>query len=162
MTFEAFLARLKSCLISGTSFSDVGGRVRVKPKPNEVVFFFVIDDNTNSNCLFRQKFKVKGMICDLLVSYSNESNRLLCFVEAKGKNVKHAVRQILNTYRHLRRSLGQSELLQQIGLKAYVYQHGSAPSNTDRTWIKQQLERNFGRGNYRVSRNSDLGSFLRK
>ena len=161
MFFKALLKRLDSCLIPKTSFSEAGGRVSVQPKSEETIHFFVIDDDINPDCTLRQDLGIVGAICDLLVSYAKENKKLLCLVELKGKNLRRAVEQVANTYKYLRKSLSQPQL-QQIKWKAYIHQHGSSPSKTDRDWIKNRLERGFGKNNYCVSRASDLGNFLRQ
>lgn len=160
MSFDILTQRLNPCLISGTSFSDAGGRVSIKPASGETVLFFVIDDSINPGCIFRQEFGIVGVICDLLVAYAKENKKLICLVESKGKNIKRAVEQIINTFNHIRKFLKQAQI-DPINWKAYIYQHGSSPNRTDRDWIKNQLEKVFGQGNWRVSRDSNLGNFLR-
>ncbi|WP_353931407.1 hypothetical protein WJM97_02045 [Okeanomitos corallinicola TIOX110] len=43
--------------------------------------------------------------------------------------------------------------------KCYIVSDGSVPKEFDQ--YKEELKRNFGEGNYDISRNSDLGNFLR-
>ncbi len=130
----------------------------------ETVLFFRIDDP-----LKREKLKIQGQICDLIVFYCQGNNKILCLTESKGNDVKHAIDQILNTYNTLQKQFSKTHN-SQIIWKAYIYSHGSAPkSRKNRKKGKQakqddpyeQLRKTFGE-RFQVSHKPDMGVFFRK
>ena len=67
----------------------------------------------------------ESVICDLVVFHTRKGNdkKVICLVELKGSNVKHAAKQVTNTYQHFCRSLARP-LLQRIDWKACIYLKG--------------------------------------
>jgi hypothetical protein len=159
MPFNDLLQRLCSCSIDRTSHTESGCHVYVRPEPGETVCFYVVDDQKNRNCTLRRDFGIVGSICDLMVFYARASDKVFCLVELKGSDQGHAVEQVTNTCQHLRpRFSGYSPT--PIGWKAYIYVHSAAPIKTEPRW-RSQLEGTFGRGNFAVKHDKDLGKFLR-
>ncbi len=164
-----FNTLLLTSLIHKTSFSESGSGLRVCPTAGEKVLFFVIDD---PDCAFRQDFGVTGLICDLVVFYIREHqgkyDKVLCLVESKGCDNRHALRQLKNTYRHLEKELKSRPCkshLREVDWKAYVFVHGGAPKNTKllkRTQEWRDLIQIFGEDKFAISSNPDLGKFLRR
>jgi hypothetical protein len=153
---------LRNCLIPGTSFKESGVQVHVNPKRDESVCFFHIDDQSNPDCTLRQDLGITGAICDLIVSYARQSKEVLCLVESKGKDLEHAAEQVINTCQHLWRYLEQvleAKSFQRIEWRAYIRQHGSAPTLRMRR-AKARLEAFSKFSKCAVSRNPDLGRFL--
>ncbi len=91
-----FNTLLLNFLMSGTSFSESGGRVRVKPKSKETILFFRIDDPKKRDLL-----KITGKICDLIVFYGCDDTKTTCLVELKRGEIGDAIEQIINTYKTL-------------------------------------------------------------
>ncbi|AVH72808.1 hypothetical protein [Nostoc sp. 'Lobaria pulmonaria (5183) cyanobiont'] len=161
MLFNKLL--LSSCLLPGkTSYTENGVEINIKPSSGETILFFLIDNQSNPNCKLRQilGLEQEGMkICDLIVFYAKESKRIICFVELKGGDVKTATEQVITTYTYFKKSLKQSELSLNFIAKAYIKSNSSVPQEIDK--YKQELKQTFGEGNYDISKNSDLGNFLR-
>lgn len=154
-----FNTLLLTCLSAGSSFTETGVQVSIRPEPGETILFFSIDDQSNSNCQFRKNLKIKGPLCDLIILYSRHDKTTLCLVELKGKNLKHAVKQLSNTFHALRSKLTQS-LSNQIVWKACIRQHGHAPKETKQ--LRKTLEQTFSsKSNVLITRNRDISQFLR-
>lgn len=153
---------LLTCLTSKTGFTASGGRVSLHPLPGEIALFFSIDSPSK-----RKDLKIQGAISDYLVFYVKGDEKVLCLVESKGKDLDHAIEQVINTKIQLRNSLLDSlkrgsceSYLQMITWKAYIYQHGSTP--TEKKQSTKRLKDTFGNKNYDISHNEDIGDFLRK
>jgi len=156
-----FNTLLLNCLIHRTSFSEEGARVSIKRQPGEITLFFNIDEQSNRKCGLRRTLGMgESVICDLVVFHTHRDNdkKVICLVELKGSDVKHAAKQVINTYQHFRKSLARP-LLQRIDWKACIYLKGSAPKETKK--VRQDLEKTFGRGKVNITSESDLGRFLR-
>lgn len=114
----------------------------------------------------RRVLKLQGGICcDGLVFYTLEgqNKKVLCLVELKASDIDHAVKQIITTYKHLKQALENSssrDYLKQLTWKAYIHYHGS--SQRQIKLCKTELERVFGKNNGDITRDKDLGPFLRK
>jgi hypothetical protein len=102
MPFENLL--LSSCLLPGqTDFKESKASVEVEPLAGETILFFNIDDKSNPGCKLRQFLwgTEKGQkMCDLIVFYAKDSERVICFVELKHNigHLGHATEQVINTY----------------------------------------------------------------
>lgn len=92
---------------------------------------------------------------------------MFCVVELKGSDLEHAMKQVLNTYRHLWKLLLSSPCKHKLHIiikKAYIYKHGAVPKETkDKKLaaLRKELESIFG-SNFKHLRNSDIGPFLRQ
>ncbi|MFN6517328.1 MAG: hypothetical protein RMY29_022880 [Nostoc sp. CreGUA01] len=154
---------LSSCLLPGkTSYTQNGIEINIKPSSGETILFFCIDNQSNPNCNLRQVLGLdrEGMkICDLIVFYAKEETRIICFIELKGGDIKTATQQVITTFTYFRKLLKQSGISINFIPKAYIKSNSSAPQEIDK--YKQQLKEQFGDGNYDISKNSDLGDFLR-
>lgn len=154
---------LSSCLLPGkTSYTENGVEINIKPSSGETILFFCIDNKSNPNCNLRQLLGLdrEGMkICDLIVFYAKENTRIICFVELKGRDIETATQQVINTYTYFIKLLKQSRKSLNFIAKVYIKSNGSAPQEIEK--YKQQLKEQFGDGNYDISKNSDLGDFLR-
>lgn len=152
----------QACFIPGTSYSEAGIRVRIRPVEGEKVQFFLIDEQSNSRCTLRQELGVVGRICDLAVYYTRMNSSILCLVELKGSHLDHAVSQVINAYEHLKPFLKAtpSQLnLQGIRWKACIRRRGGALKRQKHHY--NSLAKAFGPRGYVFSRNEDLGQFLR-
>lgn len=155
---------LKPCLIYGTTFTDNGITVNVRPQRDESVKFFVVDEKSNPNSTLRQSLDLRGRICDLVVYYlkGNNPEKVLCFVELKGRKIDDALEQILDTFKALESC---SELSERIKWKAYILIGISAPIKVD-PGLKKVLKAKFGEKDidWRITKKNDkddLGGFLR-
>ncbi|MFN4875491.1 MAG: hypothetical protein ACK5GT_03355 [Aphanizomenon sp.] len=154
---------LSCCLLPGkTSHKEDGVEVSLQPASGETVLFFHIDEKSNPNCKFRQLLGLdrEGMkICDLIVYYAKDNERIICFVELKGGDIKRATEQVKTTYYYFNEFLKKFNSSLKFTAKTYIVCDGSAPQEFDR--YKEELKAKFGEGNYRIYRDSDLGNFLR-
>ncbi|MEA5554806.1 hypothetical protein VB713_28180 [Anabaena cylindrica UHCC 0172] len=161
MPFDYLL--LSCCLLPGkTSHKEDGIEVSLQPASGETVLFFHIDEKSNPNCKFRKLLRLdqEGMkICDLIVFYAKDSERIICFVELKGKDIKTAKEQVINTYTYFYKLLKKTDSSLSLTAKTYIVSSSSVPQEIDK--YKKELKDKFGEGNYDISRNSDLGNFLR-
>jgi len=160
-----FNTLLLTCLKSGKSFGESGARVSVsRPKRSdskETVLFFSIDDQSDEKSTLRDDLGVAGALCDLVVFYAPENGdkKVLCLVELKGKDIKHAVEQVTNTCRSLKNNFNKIHS-QQITWKAYILTTGGAHTNTKRTMDKELAEY-FGKKNCDISTKKNIWEFLR-
>src|SRR4028119_2083054 len=112
MPFENLL--LSSCLLPGqTAFKENKASVEVKPLAGETILFFNIDDQSNPGCKLRELLwgTEKGQkMCDLIVFYAKDSERVICFVELKHNigHLGHATKQVINTYNNVKGHLQKS------------------------------------------------------
>ncbi len=152
-------------LITETSLSESGIEVTMNQRAGEKILFFVIDKQS-----VRQYLGLQGKICDGLVFYTrkDENKKIFCLVELKGSNLNDAVDQVISSYVQLKKSLEQSltnmsseklPLLGMINWKAFIRLRGGSPKDVKRH--KKRLEATFGRGNYDIKEDKDLGKFLR-
>jgi len=159
--FEILL--LSPCLLPGqTSFKESNASVKVDPQPGETILFFNIDDPSNRSCKLREFLwgKATGQqICDLIVFYATESERVICFVELKHNigHLDHATEQVINTYNSFKLHLKSS-----YKAKAFIYGFaGSVPKQHQE--CQNKLSKVFGENNFNFKyRNNDpLGNLLR-
>jgi len=172
-----FIELLPQCKSSKTSHKEGKGEIRIEPiKGKEIVCFFIIDNDGARQALKIQSnalIERKRFICDCLIFWGRKnqtgkvSEETFCLVELKGSDLKHAMKQILNTHDHLWKSLESSlnkNKLRDIRKKAYIYKHGNTPKESkdkDFVALRKELESTFD-GNFAHSRDSDIGPFLRK
>ncbi|HEV2581790.1 MAG TPA: hypothetical protein VGT44_13130 [Ktedonobacteraceae bacterium] len=173
-----FLELLPQCKSSRTSCEEGKGKVSRKPDKGEDVCFFNFNkENQAVACLalkIQQNAIKKGerVICDCLIYFGRRDSKrdayeeTFCLVELKGSDLKHAMRQLINTYDKLWRLLEDSSCKGQLQLftkKAYIYKHGNAPKETkdkDFVALRRKLEARFD--DFAHHRDSDIGTFLRK
>lgn len=155
-----------TCLVPETSLSEAGSNVSLQRKSGETVLFFHIDEKSNPRSTFRRDLKIEGKLCDGLVLYRKDDNLTLCLIELKGGDVETACEQITNTHRYFKPALSAAmrdkksgnQAVASVIWKAYIHMHGASPN--DIKGYKKKLE---GLGcNCSITRNSDLGSFLRQ
>lgn len=165
LLFETLL--LESCLLTGkTRFKENQALVSVKPEEDETILFFSIDDQTNSNCKLRQLLwgKQEGQsLCDLIVFYAKERERVFCFVELKDniKDIGHATEQVKNTYQRFKQFLRpEYRYTPKSFFLAAAYKRSSAPKSQKS--YQNTLFKVFGKGNFAISKNKEeFGDFLR-
>ena len=161
MLFDHLL--LSCCLLPGkTSHKEDGVNVSLQPASGETVLFFHIDEKSNPNCKFRKLLGLdrEGMkICDLIVFYAKDNEKIICFVELKGGDIKTAKEQVINTYIHFKKVLKKTDPSLRFTPKTYIKSNVSGPQETGK--YQEELNTEFGEGNCRISKNSDLGAFLR-
>lgn len=174
-----FTGLLPQCKSSKTSCEEGKGKVSIRPDDGEDVCFFIFNKANQSYACRILKIdrnaptEEKRVICDCLIflgrkgSATNIYEEMFCVVELKGSDLEHAMKQVLNTYKHLWKLLLDSPYkhkLHTVTKKAYIYKHGDAPKETkDKKLValRKELESIFG-SNFAHSRNSDIGPFLRK
>lgn len=144
------------CGLKETHYVDSGVKVRIEPKPNERVIFFSIDKQFST---FREDFNITGQVCDLLVYYKvkGKNETVLCLTELKGVNTDVAINQIKNTYKSIRSKIRQN-CCEPIILKGYICVHRKASPIQTKFVISDM----FQPGNFQISREEDIGIFLRK
>ena len=113
-----FTELLPPCKSSKTSHKEGKGEIRVRPiKGKEIVCFFIIDNDGARQALQIQgndPSERKRVICDCLIFWGRKtqagkvSDEAFCLVELKGSDLKHAMKQILNTHDHLWKLLESS------------------------------------------------------
>ncbi|BAZ14561.1 hypothetical protein NIES4071_64050 [Calothrix sp. NIES-4071] len=98
----------------------------------------------------------------MIIFYANTNDKIICFVELKGSDLKTAVQQVINTYESFKRYLVNSKQKSNFinfTAKAYIKFGGSVPQELDK--YKKELNKVFGEHNFDLSRNEDLGDFIR-
>ncbi len=163
---------LSACFLpSTTSHNENGNDVKLSQKAGETILFFSIDKQGNSDCEELRKLLGLGKpgekICDLLVLYVKKDEnqgtyeRVICFIEMKGSRVDTAVQQVISTYNAFCELLKKDSknLLSKFTAKAYIKVKASSATKNDNS--EKELEKVFGRGNYRILRDSDLDDFVR-
>ena len=161
MPFEILL--LSDCLLPGeTYFKERKASVKVQPLAGETILFFNIDDQSNPGCKLRQFLwgTEKGQkMCDLIVFYAKDSERVICFVELKDNisDLGHATEQVINTYNTFKVHLHKSYTA-----KAFIYAWtGSSPN--EKKEYQKKLFKEFGENNFDFNNRSNdaLGDLLR-
>lgn len=97
-------------------------------------------------------------ICDLIVFYAKESERVICFVELKENmsDLGHATDQVINTYNSFKLHLNSS-----YKAKAFIYGSAGSVPNEHQEY-QNKLSKVFKKNNFEYSRtNNDLGNILR-
>jgi hypothetical protein len=137
--------------------------VSMTQEAGEKVLFFRMDQKPVRDSLGINK---DDKICDGLVFYCRGNEKTCCFVELKGSKVNTAIEQVTHTFGRFKEEIQSSllrmncqSLLKQISWKAYVCSHGNVPRVVKE--YEKPLEGTFGRDNYYIGSNSDLGVFLR-
>ena len=161
-----FNTLLLTSLMPGASVSESGVSVGVERQADETVLFFKIDNTPVRKDLGIQEGEAG---CDYVAFYSKENRIVLCFVELKGKDVKHAVEQIIHTYRRIQELLKYRPCwprLDHITWKAYVCYNAHSPISQTKPYV-DQLKKVFGsEKNYNIVRDrgkkDEFGKFLRK
>jgi hypothetical protein len=161
MPFNTLL--LSCCLLPGkTSLKENGVEVSLQQTSGETVLFFHIDEKSNPNCQFRKLLGLdrEGMkICDLIVFYAKDNEKIICFVELKGGDIKTAKEQVINTYTYFKKVIKKVDPSLNFTPKTYIKSNVSGPQEMGK--YQEELKAEFGEGNCRISKNSDLGAFLR-
>src|SRR4028119_860534 len=161
MPFENLL--LSSCLLPGqTYFKESNASVKVQPLADETILFFNIDDKSNPGCKLRQVLwgTEKGQkMCDLIVFYAKDSERVICFVELKYNigHLGHATEQVINTYNTFKVHLHKSYTA-----KAFISAWTGSSPNEKKEYQKKLLKA-FGENNFYFNDRSNdaLGNLLR-
>ncbi len=170
--FTLLDAEFKSCLIDGTSVQERGLRVSIKPLKDETIQFYRTDCDPARDKLSMGQDERK--CCDYVVLYlkdmQNDQKELLCFLELKGSDFEHAVKQTINTCKYMRSFWNdriEREKHQYIIPCVCICLRGSAPSLREEVRYKERLHPYFKNNDYirvrhGVSHDKDLGQFLRK
>ena len=118
------------------------------------------------------KDKNKKMACDYLVFFSRRSKNaeerktVLCLLELKGNDTDHAVDQIIKTRENIKQKLlvlKGSEIwsyIQRPVWKAYICCGPKSTINLSKQRAKD-IEKAFGKNNFKITHDDDLGGFLR-
>jgi hypothetical protein len=155
---------LTPCLLTGkTRFEESQALVWVKPEEDETLLFFSIDDKSNPACKLRKLFwgKQEGQsLCDLIVFYAKEGERIFCFVELKdnSKDIGHATEQVTNTYEHFKQYLSPKY---RYTAKTFISTSGGSVPKNQKS-CQSVLAKKFGKNNFAISKHpNELGDFLR-
>jgi hypothetical protein len=155
-----------------TNFKGVGSKSRVsmERRENEKVSFFDISGQEKAGSFLRKNWGMKDAepICDGIIYYTSTENptkRIICLVELKGTDIKHAIEQVTHTRDVLERQLRLTlkSNLYNIVWKGYVHVPSSAMSNTKllKKEIKDAKDK-FGEKNFDILTEFDIRLFLRK
>lgn len=157
-----FNTLLLNCLKSGTSFSENGVGVSIRPQSNETTLFFSIDEQSNPNSTFRKDLSINGGLCDLIIFHveHNIDERVFCFVELKGGDTKHAVEQVINTFDAVKAKINKDKMFNDVKWKAYVLTTGS--SHKDIKKLRYMLNIKFSKNYCDISTHNNLDEFIRK
>ena len=158
------------CLSSDRSIKESKAEIKFSPENGEIILLFDLKNQAISNSIIRKDWGMKNdePLCDSVIFYSKPSDNknLFCLVELKGNHISDAVEQIKTTHDYLKKALKSSlgavhccHLPAQIQWKAYIRNHGSTPNNTKQ--LQQKLVDLLGKGNVEISRQNDIGNFLR-
>lgn len=166
-----FNVLILTCLSPKKYHGERQVRIRVSNNSDEEVFLLFDIDSPEK----QRELGIEGTVCDVLIFYTSQKKKVLCLVELKGGDVRHAIEQLINTRKQLRRSLddlNQSVIcrpeLQKINWKACIRFSGGAPQ--DIKTLSKELDKVFGRGNWSIERykpgnardaNEDLSDFIR-
>ena len=157
-----FNSLVLKCLTTKTSHTDAGTEVRMTPQAGERILLFVIDDSSNPGCTFRIDMGLRptDIICDCIFFYLQDGRpkKVLCLTELKGSDLKHAVEQILSTYRLLSEKCGRKNA-QQIEWKACIRVRTSSPVQMPSNM--KELINLLGNNNVKILRAADVGAFVR-
>jgi len=146
---------LTPCLLTGETHCDESkASVWVKPQPGETI-------------LLRQKLyrnQEGESICDLLVFYAKENERVFCFVELKDnlKDLGKATKQVINTYKHFKQHFRLKKYIP----KACIVAAGGS-SLQEHQKYQQDLLKEFCKNNVTIIQKKNLknqdefGDFLR-
>lgn len=158
-----------------TSFSGTGSKVSMTPNSNEKVFFFDIGMQAVANSLLRQDWGMKDdePLCDGIIYYTdvNQNKTIICLVELKGRQLNHALDQVVHTQKVMRQVLKETLAkrasnphFSNVIWRGYIYQNKSAPSNIKLLQGEiEKAEKKFGgTQNFQISKAADIGVFLRK
>lgn len=167
MSIERLREAIKPCKLEGTSHTESGVKVSVKPDKSqeETIVFFCIDPESpesNEDCEFIDIISAV-QICDLLIDYESSKKVVFCLVELKGRDVEHAIEQVLSTFKGILRTFGKN-VRDDVQWKAYIVQHGSAPCPTKKSQkLLRLMEEAFSQfDDFEVKKDRDVGRFLRK
>lgn len=154
-----FNTLLLTCLNPRTSFGEAHNRIALQREADEIILFFVTDDQSNPTSAFRSDLQIDGVICDLIIFYAQGDKKTLCLVELKGSDLEHAVAQIINTHQHLQNKLKHSHR-RLVGWKAYIQISGGIPKELKE--LQKSLHKTFGKHNYVITRDDrQFADFIR-
>lgn len=127
MALDLLLVR---CLVPGqTSLKESGLAVQLGPKGEETILLFRSDSPEFRSCF---NLGSDARVSDAIFFYrsAQRPRPLLVFVELKGNDVGHAVKQLTATVRVVEQRL-HGQLRKEVDLLAVVVTSGSAPSQKD-------------------------------
>jgi hypothetical protein len=173
MPFNTFALLLSK---SNLSISDSGIEIKLEsPEAGERVLFFDFSKQDGPNSLLRQELGLTGEnkpLCDGLVFYLRGTDLCLCLLELKKSEFERATEQITETKKaieqKLKLKLGREAYnafsnkisTREIAWKAYIcFTGGSAPFDVKK---HENVIKQSGFTDVRISRDSDIASFLRK
>lgn len=169
-----FNTLLLHSLIHATSVNENGVRAIAQQQEGERILFFHID-----SAFVRIAWAMpRGEgLCDYLVLYSKESNKpeerkkVLCLLELKGKDIVHATKQIIDTYKRIQELLKLNQHhapIQHIIWKAYICFNAHSPISQTKSSINE-LKRIFKSEKHfdivrdkGTDKRENFGEFLRK
>jgi hypothetical protein len=159
-----------SCLQADTHATEQGLTVSVAKKKNEIILFVQTDNANARKCL---KMPVDDeQSCDRLILYAMKDiskNELYCFLELKGKDLSHAVNQIINTHKYMLTLINNTiERRQHIFLKlcACICMHNSISAIREQQRQLEKLKKCLGTDKIKIKHGIkgpyDIGDFLRE
>lgn len=164
-----FNTLLLSCLKPGTSVTQNGVSVSIRPQGGETILFFEMDcDRVRQNL----DIESSAPICDYLVFYHLAGTKpqndkiILCLLELKGRDTEHAIEQLISTYTRLKKRLnelpgtGCQATVRQITWAAFVCSNPNSPISQIKPYAKE-IERCFSNRFTMTHQRDKLGEFLR-
>ncbi len=161
LPFEILL--LSPCLLPGqTYFKESKASVKVEPQADETILFFNIDDQSYPGCKLRELLwgmKKGEPMCDLIVFYAKDRERVICFVELKDNigDLGRGTKQVINTYNTFKIHLQKSYTA-----KAFIFAcAGALPYEHEE--YQRKILKEFGKNNFDFNNRSNdaLGNLLR-
>jgi hypothetical protein len=163
--------KLIDCKIDKTSVTESGLTVNLERLRDEIIPFFHTDSPQARKILSMPDDNQKS--CDYFVVYtkaSNNAKEIACFLELKGKNFEQAVKQVCNTYKHIKILLEQyleKAHHQKVIYSVSICMHGRAPSPKAALQGREQLKNIFCVTDQHIEirhgcRKHNLGNFIRR
>jgi len=155
----------------GTSVGQEGVKVSIEPTEAETIFFLKMDCDEARTQLGIDNGD-KEVTCDYLVFFYRRSKKaeerktVLCLLELKGNDTDHAIDQVIKTRENIRQKLlilKESDIwpyIERPVWKAYICCNSKSTITRSKKREKD-IEKVFGKNNFKITHNNDLGGFLR-
>lgn len=161
------------CATHETNLGENKSQVSIARKAGELVLLFDISHEEAHNSYLRKEWGMGNdePLCDGIFFYKAEGKIKICFVELKGSDFEHAVKQVVNTCKffknNLQKALKSNEFKSYFSAnnpeyQAYIVLSGSVDVAKKNSSIVTSLKQTFGENGFYYGHNSDLGIFLRK
>lgn len=146
-SYETVETLLEDSKISGTSFKESQVIISVKPGRNELFTFYHIDDPNRDLKIQQVIQSTEGTgIVDLIIRYQRimQMSVLLTYTDAKGRDIKHGVDQIIDTHKKLSSFCNHERIhITNYFFAAIIVQRNSAPSvlAAEISYLKRKIQK---------------------